>query len=210
MNSNCYAILLALALHASQSPALAQYADPPDSPVVVDQSGWGVPEDRAALPDEPLEPHTQGSSLRLFTGPALRLGEHEPRAGLFAAVDLGRTAAGLRLSGAWVGAGRLDGVSQYGAELWLDLGQSQQLHPVLGAGAAVAVVRADPDAGAESDTTTVGVAELRASLQYQLPVEGTDARVAVDAVGSLPAVGSEQASELAPWALLVATVCVGL
>ena len=205
MNRRSAASLLILATVTPAVSAQAQYADPPDRTVVVDQSTAPIDVDTDPTARAWSEPSR--SSVRLSTGPALRVGQQDPRAGLAAAVDLGRD-AGFRLSGAWVGTGSAEGLAKYGGELWLDLGRASPLHPIIGAGAGVAVVQTTQTAAA-TEKTTLGVGLLRASLEYELPVAGTDARAGVDAVGTLPAVTSERTGDLNPWLLLFARVCVG-
>ncbi len=195
---------LATALTAGS--ALAQdFARPPGDPTLVDDR----PYDRDPRHDasDPVVAdgsfHHPASSVRFFVGPALRIGESGTAGGLAAAIEAGEGPAGVRLTGQWVEVGSDDGLAQYAAELWLDFGHGRRLHPMLGAGAGVARVE---DAGS---TSTVGVGVLRGTLAYLLPVDGTDARVAFDAQGSLPAIRGNDAPEVAPWLTLSVSVGVG-
>jgi hypothetical protein len=110
------------------------------------------------------------------------------------------------VSGAWIGAGGDRGCSQYTGEIWIDFGRGESLRPIIAAGAGL--VRLDDEAAdGELETSTFGVGVLRATLQYRLPVDGVDARVAFDATGSVPAVAGK--SELpSPW--LVGAIQVGV
>ncbi|HVU04046.1 MAG TPA: hypothetical protein VHE30_19940 [Polyangiaceae bacterium] len=183
--------------------ALADYAPPPD--------------DRYPPPDrydryEPPEPYPRDegeprSTVRLFTGPLLRFSDEMARGGLGLSLDAGARAAGVRFSGAWVRSGSVGGLSQYGAEIWVDFAEHEPFHPILAAGAALARL----DRASEADRVTadtLGAGTLRATLQYRLPVRGVDARAALDVVGVVPAVGVH-ASEHSPWATALLGVGVG-
>lgn len=198
-----------LALSAAWlTPALAHaqpFAQPPDGSVVVQTDASRGHRDDF---DQPFGPEFGRSTLRLRTGPLLRVSNEAADGGLFAALDIGRSAAGLRLAGSWVRAGASRGASQYQAELWIDFGQGERLHPVLAAGAGVARLgHMDSTTGAVI-TSTAGVGTLRGSLEYVLPVRGTDARAGLDLIGNVPAIrrGDTPSS---PWLLIAATVGVG-
>jgi hypothetical protein len=189
-------------------PALADsgFADAPNQPLVVgehhepgvyaEQEAYGTP--------PPLQP----SSLRVSVGPALRVAEPATDGGLYVALDLGARAAGVRASGTFVRAGSEHGVSQYAVELWIDFGVGRELHPILAAGAGVARIEGTNASGDER-TATLGVGILRGTLEYVLPVAGVDARVGVDAIGSVPATPGGDAADARPWLLGVGHVGVG-
>jgi len=200
---------LVAALLAHTAAAQAQYSDPPDGPWNPPPPPYDVPPDDGGYDGFVDSPYPPSSSARLFIGPALQVSERRPDAGLVAALDVGRRAAGFRATAAWVSAGGETGMSQYTGGLWLDLGYGQRFHPIVSAGAGVAVLRLPDATGDSSHNETVGVGVLGGSLQYQLPIQDTDARVALDLLGSLPAVHSEEATDLGPWGLIVATVGVG-
>lgn len=197
--------LLLLSLLACAHTAHAQYSPAPDDRPYprpgYDDRDWGSARERAA---------PSRSTVRLLTGPAIRLGGGSTRAGLLAAADIGSGAAGLRVSGTWVGTGTVGGLSLYGAELWIDFGKESELHPIIAAGAAYA--RADHQraggAASEVDTTSLGVALLRATLQYRLPVDGVDARAGIDLSANVRAFGPDDYTKSA-WAMAVATVGIG-
>jgi len=181
---------------------------PPDQPVLAD--GGQIPSDRDRTIIESEPPfYASRSTIRLGVGPALRISQHEPDGGLFAALDIGERAAGLRLSGSWVRVGEQHGMQEYTGELWIDFGEGERLHPILGAGAGVARIDRLDEASGETSASTVGVGLLRGSLEYALPVRGTDARVGLDLIGSVPAIRGSNEPDLNPWLLLVATVGVG-
>jgi hypothetical protein len=158
---------------------------------------------------DPYYPPLQSSLVRIHTGPALRISDQSPDGGLFAALDIGERAAGIRFSGAWVSVGAERGMSQYGGELWIDFAHDQRLHPILGAGAGAARLELLDRTTGETDAYTVGIGTLRGSLQYVLPVRGTDARASIDVVGSVPAIRGQDTPETSPWLLAMATVGVG-
>jgi hypothetical protein len=129
---------------------------------------------------------------------------------LVLSLDAGRRGAGVRFTGAWIRSGSDGGLSQYGGDVWIDFANDDGLHPILGAGAAVAKLdheTTDPTkTGVESDT--IGVGMLRATLAYRLPVRDVDARAALDVVGSVPAVGAH-AGDVTPWITAALTVGIG-
>jgi hypothetical protein len=190
----------------------ADFAEPPDREPQIARS----PDDEPYYDQPHSHYHHDGyveplprSTVRLFTGPALRISQDSPDGGLFAALDIGERAAGLRLSGAWVRVGAERGLSQYAGELWIDFGHDQRLHPILGAGAGAARLdRENPNTNSV-EAETVGIGVLRGSLQYMLPVGGTDARASIDVMGAVPAIKSEAAQNVGPWMLALATVGVG-
>jgi hypothetical protein len=194
------ALLLAPALARAQSG----FADPP---------GYGEPpppHDDAPQPDLPgFEPfESDRSTFRLSTGPALRATSERADGGFGAAFDIGAKAAGARFTGTWVGVGSHHGLSQYDAQLWLDFGQGQRLHPILAAGAGLARLEF-ADASSKTHNATIGVGTLRGSLEYVLPIQETDARAGLDVEGALPAIRGEDAPEIGGWVLVSARVGIG-
>jgi hypothetical protein len=196
------------------SVALAQpFAEPPDNGPVVAGPG---PEPIEPGYDRPYERHyprdddfyAPRSTVRIYTGPVLRLSQNPPDGGLFAAIDVGEKAAGLRVSGAWVRVGAERGLSQYGGELWIDFNYTGPLHPILGAGASAARIELATPTG-ETESHTIGVGTLRGTLQYALPIKDTDARASIDAIGAVPAIRGQNTPEVKPYVLLLATVGVG-
>ena len=169
------------------SPALAQpFATPPEG------SETRVVDEREPPPPE-TEPFDEPSTVRVSVGPALRVSMGAD-GGLAAAIDFGPGAAGARISGAWVRVGSDRGLAEYRAELFIDFGAEKRLHPILGAGAAVARLDSAADDG---------------SLEYVLPVSEADARAGIDAIGSVPAIHEKGASDPGPWLTFVARVGVG-
>lgn len=185
------------------------FAQPPDEPTIA-RGHADASSDRSDSSDYRDEGYyAPRSTVRLLTGPALRVSRTTPDGGLFAAVDIGERAAGLRLSGSWVRVGSSGGLSQYTGELWLDFGAGRRLHPILGAGAGVARTDQRDPASGKLDPHTLGIGILRGSLQYSLPVRGTDARAALDVIGSVPAIRGSDSVDASPWLLVVASVGVG-
>ncbi|GMV17576.1 MAG: hypothetical protein HS104_12960 [Polyangiaceae bacterium] len=207
-------VFAALAL-VSLTPALGAaqpFAEPPDHPGPAVASSrpydsYDQPYDRPY--DRPYDDYYQPrSTVRIHTGPVLRISEASPDGGLFAAVDVGQKAAGLRVSGAWVRVGGERGLSQYGGELWLDFNHTGPLHPILGAGAAAARVQLDDGAGG-TESHTIGVGTLRGTLQYALPIRDTDARASIDLIGAVPAIRGSDSPNTKAYLLALATVGVG-
>jgi hypothetical protein len=162
----------------------------------------------AEFPEAPPIEETVASSVRVSVGPGLRVSELATDGGLAAAIDVGSGAIGARAAGSWLRVGSDVGLSQYGGELWIDFGTGRRLHPIVGAGAAVARLNhREPDG--RLDASTYGVGILRGSLEYVLPVERADARAGIDAVGSVPAVQSRSAPDISPWLLVTARVGIG-
>lgn len=186
-----------------QGKALADYAPPPDD---------RYPPDYDARPSRELDwERKPPSTVRLFTGPAVRFSDDPARGGLVLALDAGSRGAGARFSGAWIRSGSDQGLSQYAGEVWVDFADREALHPILGAGAALARLdhRSSSIGGETStDSENIGVGVLRATLQYRLPVKDVDARAAVDVTGAVPAVGA-RAADVAPWLTAAVTVGVG-
>ncbi|MBX3181827.1 MAG: hypothetical protein KIT72_11805 [Polyangiaceae bacterium] len=187
--------------------ASAQYAEPP-YPEPREQA-VAYRHDHDPPPPDSFPPYYPSSTVRVSIGPVLRVAEPGVNGGLGAALDIGRHAAGLRLNGSWIQSGGDGGLAQYGAELWLDFGHDRELHPILAAGAGLVRLQRPDEDGEGSVTDTLGVASLRGSLQYVLPISGTDARASLDVTGSLPAIGGEDGPALDPWLTLGASVVVG-
>ncbi|HEV8247222.1 MAG TPA: hypothetical protein VGP93_15700 [Polyangiaceae bacterium] len=170
--------------------ALAQFARPPgDEPPPYDDS---PPRSEPPLAAEPR------STVRVNVGPALLFKPATP--GLFAALDIGRRAVGARFSGAWLNAETKGGLAQYGAELWIDFGAGTELHPIVGAGAAL--VSGEQTGQDES----AGAGTLRGAIEYQLPVEDAEARVGLSLIALVPAINSQRDE---PWVMGALTVSAG-
>jgi len=206
-------LALAAVLLAPNLAVAQPFSEPPDGQPTVAHGGYDRPYDGYERPyDRPYPPpddfYAPRSTVRIHTGPVLRISEESPDGGLFAAVDIGEKAAGLRISGAWVRVGAERGLSQYGGELWLDFNHRGPLHPILGAGAAAARLEvADPAGGTSS--YTVGVGTLRGTLQYALPIRDTDARASIEVIGAVPAIRGNDSPDTSPYLLALATVGVG-
>jgi len=153
-----------------------------------------------------FEPRESG--LRISTGPALRAMSSHADGGFGAALDVGARAAGARFAGTWVRVGSDRGLSQYDAQLWIDFGASERLHPILGAGAGVARLEtASTNDGVHA--AIVGIGSLRGSLEYVLPLHEADARAGFDVIGALPAIHGTDAPSVAGWVLVSARVGIG-
>jgi hypothetical protein len=190
-------------------PAHAQgFAEPADQPILVQDDPYSDEDEPRVFESEP-ERDLPESTVRLHVGPGLRISETDPHGGLFAAVDVGRHAAGARVSGSWVRVGSEGGVSQYTGELWIDFAHRSPLHPIVGAGAGVARLEERNSATGELETGSVGVGVLRGALEYVLPVQRTDARAGLEVIGSVPAIRSAETENARAWLLIVATVGVG-
>jgi hypothetical protein len=182
--------------------ARADYARPPDD---------RYPPDYDQRPREELDwERRPTSTIRLFTGPAARFSDEPARGGLVLALDAGSRGAGARFSGAWIRSGSDRGSSEYAAQVWIDFADREVLHPILGAGAALARLDRQTTVPGETGIVSenIGVGVLRATLQYRLPVKDVDARAAADIVGSVPAVGAH-AADVSPWVTASVTVGIG-
>jgi hypothetical protein len=204
--ASCLVSLIAISILPAAAGA-QPFAQPPEhgQPMLAQQDYHAPP----PIADSDPYPPLQSSFVRIHTGPALRISDQSPDGGLFAALDIGERAAGIRFSGAWVSVGAERGMSQYGGELWIDFGHDQRLHPILGAGAGAARLELLDRTTGDTSSYTLGIGTLRGSLQYVLPVRGTDARASIDVVGAVPAIRGEGTPETSPWLLALATVGVG-
>jgi hypothetical protein len=119
---------------------------------------------------------------------------------LFTALDLGPRAVGGRLSAWWLRAESDQGLAVYTAELWIDFRHRYALHPVLGAGASFL------RGGAVGGDQTAGAGVLRGALEYELPVVDADARLGLNLLLLVPAIGTERTR---PWASAALTVGAG-
>ncbi len=199
------AAVIGLSVLGLSSVAHAQFADPPGGQPVVAVGGGDYVEPAPRF-EEPFYHPT--STVRFGVGPVLRLSEPGADGGLGLTIDVGSDAAGVRFSGQWVKTGAERGLAQYAGELWLDFGHDKRLHPIIGAGAGLARVDL-AQADGSIDGETIGVGLLRGSLQYLLPVDGTDARAALDVSGALPAIRGENGPDVDPWMTIGVSVVVG-
>ena len=183
-------------------PARADFARPPEpSPYDPDepQRPDGPREYRrydSDWSDPPID--SSSSTLRFHVGPAMLLEPSGP--GLFTALDIGQRAVGARLSGAWLRAESDQGLSAYTAELWIDFRHRYELHPILGAGASYL------RGGAVGDDESAGAGVLRGALEYELPISDADARLGLNLLAMVPAIGTERTR---PWATIALTVGAG-
>jgi hypothetical protein len=136
--------------------------------------------------------------LRFHIGPALLAQPTSP--GLFTAIDWGQGAVGGRVSAAWLRAESEEGLSAYTAELWIDFRHRYALHPVLGAGASFL------RGGALDGESSAGAGVLRGALEYELPVADADARLGLNLLLLVPAIGTERTR---PWTSAALTIGAG-
>jgi hypothetical protein len=107
---------------------------------------------------------------------------------------------GGRLSAAWLRAESDAGLSAYTAELWIDFRHRYTLHPVLGAGASFL------RGGALDGENSAGAGVLRGALEYELPVSDADARLGLNVLLLVPAIGTERTR---PWTSAALTIGAG-
>lgn len=119
---------------------------------------------------------------------------------MFAALDLGQRAVGARLSGSWLRAESEVGLSAYTAELWIDFRHRYALHPIVGAGASFL------RGGALGEDDSAGAGVLRGALEYELPIADADARLGLNLLLLVPAIGTERTK---PWTSAALTVGAG-
>jgi hypothetical protein len=140
----------------------------------------------------------EDSTFRFHVGPAVLLEPAGP--GLFTALDIGRGAVGGRASASWLRAESARGLAVYAVELWVDLRHRYAIPPIVGAGASLL------RGGALGDASSVGAGVLRAGLEYELPVDDADARLALHLIAHVPAMGTDRT---APWASAALTIGAG-
>jgi hypothetical protein len=207
--ARCLAVVLTGSTLGHAEP---RFATPPDEDAAADDS-------HDARHDEPPvhlddsgthaeHADAQESALRVSTGPVLRATSDHADGGFGAAIDLGSSAAGVRFTGNWVGVGGARGLAQYDAQLWLDFGATQRLHPIIAAGAGRAQLDMADAQGVVHDRA-VGVGTLRATLEYALPIRDADARAGLDVEGVLPTIVGQSSAQMGDWLLLTARIGVG-
>jgi hypothetical protein len=136
--------------------------------------------------------------FRFHVGPALLIQPTNP--GLFTALDVGQRAVGARISAAWLRAESQQGLSAYTAELWIDFRHRYELHPIVGAGASFL------RGGALGVHDSAGAGSLRGALEYELPIADADARLSLNLIALVPAIGSERTR---PWTMAALMVGAG-
>lgn len=204
--SLCAPLLIGVALTGAPAPARADFAQPPESPSRLESPYRGAGPYRSdesdtryvESEDSWLRETSPSSTLRFHVGPAVLLQPASP--GLFTALDFGQRAVGARLSGAWLRAESDVGLSAYTAELWIDFRHRHSLHPILGAGASFL------HGGALGDDGSAGAGVLRGGLEYELPVADADARLGLNLLLLLPAIGTERTR---PWTSAALTLGAG-
>jgi hypothetical protein len=199
--------LLGVALAAGAGPVGAEFAEPPprssayrhESPYQNEPPYQSDERDtRYVESPDSWSRNAQLSTLRFHVGPAVLAEPTSP--GLFTALDVGPRSVGGRLSAWWLRAESDQGLSVYTAELWIDFRHRYSLHPVLGAGASFL------RGGAVGGDHTAGAGVLRAALEYELPVVDADARLGLNLLLLLPAIGTERTK---PWSSAALTVGAG-
>ncbi len=194
--------LLSLLLF-SRAAAAQEFAEPPGGPLLPSEP----PTDAPFVETRP-DPPADSSTLRVSVGPVLRVARTTADGGLAAALDVGSGPAGARFTGTWVRVGSDEGLSEYRGELFIDFGSERRLHPIVGAGAGIARL-GSPGPDGTPVIATYGVGVLRGTLEYVLPVSRADARIGIDASGSVPAIQAKSAANAGPWLLFTARVGVG-
>lgn len=194
----------------STSVAFAQqggFAEPPDGRrrqlVTADTDRDPPPREREADAEPPTEP------LRLVAGGAARVADGTTRAGVYAALDIGKKTAGVRLYGAWVRVGYEDPLAQYGAELTLSVPINRMLMASTGVGGGAARVGRVDGTARVPGGATLGVGTLRGGLDLRLPISDVDARLGGALVGTMPVMRGAGAPAAEPWLLGLATMTVG-
>ena len=109
-------------------------------------------------------------------------------------------AVGARFSGSWLRAESDQGLAAYTAELWIDFRHRYALHPIVGAGASWL------HGGALGEDDNAGAGVLRGALEYELPISDADARLGLNLIALVPAIGTERTR---PWATAALTVGAG-
>lgn len=199
------ALLVGGAFFLQPGPARADFAEPPESPYRAESPYRDEPPYRSdeshtryVESDDSWSRDAYGSTLRFHVGPAVLLQPASP--GLFTALDLGERAVGGRLSASWLRAESDEGLSAYTAELWIDFRHRYTLHPVLGAGASFL------RGGALGEDESAGAGVLRGALEYELPIADADARLGLNLLLLVPAIGTARTK---PWTSAALTVGAG-
>lgn len=197
--------VLAGVLVLQPAPVRAEFAAPAESPYRPESPYREEPPYRSSESDtryiESEDSWSRGeqhSTLRFQVGPALLAQPVSP--GLFTALDLGQRAVGGRLSAWWLRAESERGLSAYTAELWIDFRHRHAFHPILGAGASF--VRG----GALGEKQSAGAGVLRGALEYELPIVDADARLGLQLLLLVPAIGTERTK---PWTSAAFTIGAG-
>lgn len=201
--------MLGLAAVALAPPARAEFAEPPEpSPYRPDEPPPYRPDEpphhetdyRRDEPEPWAEPpfSPASSTVRFHVGPAVLIDPSGP--GLFTALDIGERAVGGRLSGSWLRAESERGLAAYTAELWIDFRHRYTLHPIVGAGASWL------HGGALGDDDNAGAGVLRGAVEYELPIHDADARLGLNLIALVPAIGTERTR---PWATAALTIGAG-
>jgi hypothetical protein len=193
------AVACGLATVAATPNAGATYARPPEpSPYEPHEPYLPQQEEPRSCDGDWPPPDSVGSTARFHVGPSVLLKPSGP--GLFTAIDVGRRAVGARFSGSWLRAESDQGLSAYTAELWIDFRHRYDLHPILGAGASFM------HGGAVGDDENAGAGVLRGTLEYELPIDDADARLGLNLLAMVPAIGTERTR---PWFTAALTVGAG-
>ena len=201
-------LLLSVAAVVAVAPSAraetAGFAEPPDGPRrPLVASDRGDPLQRDPEVDPPTE------AVRVVAGGAARQADGTTRAGVYAALDLGKRTAGARIYGAWVRVGYEDPLAQVGAELTLTLPVTRIVVASTGVGGGVARVGRVDGGVRVPGGATLGVGTLRGGLDLRLPISDVDARIGGALVGTMPVMRGEGAPAADPWLLGLATVTVG-
>jgi hypothetical protein len=187
-----------LATVAMTPQALAEYARPPAPSPYEPHEPYRPDDGDYARPYRfPEASDPVNSLVRFQVGPAVLLQPTSP--GLFTALDIGRRSVGARFSGSWLRAESEAGLSAYTAELWIDFRHRHELHPILGAGASWLH-------GGAVEGENAGAGVLRGTLEYELPIDDADARVGINLLALVPAIGTERTR---PWATAALTIAAG-
>ena len=192
------------------SRALAQqagFAEPPDGrrrPLVAsDRDRIDPPPPTEQEVEPPIDP------VRFVAGGAARVADGTTRAGVYAALDVGKKTAGVRFYGAWVRVGYEDPLAQYGLELTLSLPVTRALIASTGVGGSAARVGRVEGSSRVPGGATLGIGTLRGGLDLRLPITDVDARVGAGLVGTMPVMRGSGAPAAEPWLLGLATITVG-
>ena len=191
------ALAAALLVLLKAEAARADFADPPDSPYRFHDPNRAEPPPTEGQARSGEAPDAPRSKFRFHVGPALMLEPTSP--GLFTALDMGQ-AVGARLSGSWLRAGSQQGLAAYSAELWIDFRHRYELHPILGAGASLL------RGAALGHHESAGAGTLRGALEYELPIADAEARLSIDLMAFVPAIGTDRSR---PWTMAALMVGAG-
>jgi hypothetical protein len=199
--------------HVEVIPVRTTYAPPPPYASPPYTSPPPIAQDPIAVDDPPVPARElYRAPMRLHLGPVGVTTGRGFGLGMGVAADFGRGSVGFRLSAAWLrgepgGGGQpsplSDGLAHYTGELTLDFAKRGPLHPVFGLGFGLARVNRGDSGG------SIGIGTARLGLEYAIPIEDADVRLAFGMTGVLPGPADKEVSDVRGYGLLGGALAIG-